>query len=170
MADDADLRAAARLRQHPRHRDRLHGRDHGGKRSDDNVECLGCHEELIPEYSYDTIHDPFLRRQCTVCHTTHGRQTEVQVEASASQRLERLRLDCQRQQPPPHSSGPEHDRTKVHCAVLARNLLKALTSRRIVGTAEGPLRIVAGLLFVSGYALLLQPRERALRIATSRTP
>ena len=62
-------------------------------------------------------------------------------------RLEQLRLDCERQQPPSHSSGPEQDRVKDHCAALARNLMMMLTTRPITGTADGPCRFIASLIY-----------------------
>jgi hypothetical protein len=62
-------------------------------------------------------------------------------------RLGLMRCDCQRQRPPPESSGPEQDRAKHHCAALARNLMKAFSKLQITGTAEGPYRVIAGLLY-----------------------
>jgi hypothetical protein len=66
------------------------------------------------------------------------------------ERLEwlRLRLGCCGLPPDEASQpGPEQDRVKNHCALLARNLMKVLTSRPIKGTAEGPYRVVAGLVY-----------------------
>lgn len=53
-----------------------------------NVECLRCHTELIPQLEWDSVHDPFYRKQCTACHTPHGVVVEVQVQKSAARRVE----------------------------------------------------------------------------------
>lgn len=37
-----------------------------------NLECLQCHVELIPEFSKDWVHNPFESERCTTCHTPHG--------------------------------------------------------------------------------------------------
>ena len=58
-----------------------------------------------------------------------------------------LRLRCEPQQQPPDSSGPEQDRLNDHAAKLARNLMKVFTSQSITGTAEGPYRVIAGLVY-----------------------
>jgi hypothetical protein len=63
------------------------------------------------------------------------------------QRLQQLRMDCERQEPPLHSSGPEPDREKVYCATLARNLMMKFSTRPITGSAESPYRQIASLLF-----------------------
>lgn len=38
----------------------------------DNRECLQCHTELLLEFDMNSVHDPFSRRSCTICHTEHG--------------------------------------------------------------------------------------------------
>jgi predicted CXXCH cytochrome family protein len=38
----------------------------------DNRGCLQCHTELLGEYQMSDVHNPFLTKQCTVCHTDHG--------------------------------------------------------------------------------------------------
>src|ERR1035437_9353597 len=61
------------------------------------------------------------------------------------ERLERLRLDCERQKPPPPSSGPEQDLLQNRCGALARNLMKVFTRRPIKSTDAGPYRVIASL-------------------------
>lgn len=57
-----------------------------------NLDCLQCHTELIPELSYPSVHDPFLRKECTVCHTPHGEEVEYSVRAGASKTWQRVRV------------------------------------------------------------------------------
>ncbi len=57
-----------------------------------NLECLQCHVELIPELSYPSVHDPFLKRDCSVCHTEHGKEVEYTVRQGASRTLQRMRV------------------------------------------------------------------------------
>jgi predicted CXXCH cytochrome family protein len=46
-----------------------------------NLECLQCHTELIPDFSRDIVHDPFMAERCTTCHTPHGEiRTETVLE------------------------------------------------------------------------------------------
>ncbi|HAL30365.1 MAG TPA: hypothetical protein DCP20_06580 [Coriobacteriia bacterium] len=47
----------------------------------ENLECLQCHAELIPEFDRDVVHNPFMAEQCTTCHTPHGLiETETVIE------------------------------------------------------------------------------------------
>jgi predicted CXXCH cytochrome family protein len=47
----------------------------------ENLECLQCHTELIPEFDRDVVHNPFMAEQCTTCHTPHGLiETETVIE------------------------------------------------------------------------------------------
>jgi hypothetical protein len=43
--------------------------------------------------------------------------------------------------------GPEQDRKQDYCAVLARNLMKQFSTLSITGTAEGPYRVTASLVY-----------------------
>ncbi len=44
-----------------------------------NIECLQCHTELIPDFSKTTVHSPFAMRECTTCHTPHGKKVTMSV-------------------------------------------------------------------------------------------
>ncbi|MHB1016869.1 MAG: cytochrome c3 family protein [Coriobacteriia bacterium] len=49
----------------------------------ENLECLQCHVELIPEFDREVVHNPFMAEQCTTCHTPHGRiETETVLEGA----------------------------------------------------------------------------------------
>ncbi|MDZ4168911.1 MAG: cytochrome c3 family protein [Coriobacteriia bacterium] len=48
-----------------------------------NLECLQCHTELIPEFNNVTVHNPFALKECTACHTRHGKKVSVTVTSSA---------------------------------------------------------------------------------------
>ncbi|MBA4371143.1 MAG: hypothetical protein C0418_06165, partial [Coriobacteriaceae bacterium] len=56
-----------------------------------NLECLQCHTELIPEFSYPAVHDPFLKKECTVCHTRHGKRIEYTMTAGGYRTWQRFR-------------------------------------------------------------------------------
>lgn len=56
-----------------------------------NLECLQCHTEKIPEFAKNTVHSPFMMRDCTVCHTRHGGQVTVSVTQGASAQIARYR-------------------------------------------------------------------------------
>ncbi|MCL4079332.1 hypothetical protein MX659_07020 [Coriobacteriia bacterium Es71-Z0120] len=56
-----------------------------------NLECLQCHSELIPQFSYPTVHDPFMRKDCTTCHTPHGHVEVTSVIAGAKQVWQRVK-------------------------------------------------------------------------------
>jgi len=60
-----------------------------------NIECLQCHTELIPDLTLPTVHDPFARKECTTCHTPHGKKVSVSVTTAASQYLRRTRTMIQ---------------------------------------------------------------------------
>lgn len=38
----------------------------------DNRECLQCHTELLGEFGLNSVHNPFAKKSCTICHTDHG--------------------------------------------------------------------------------------------------
>lgn len=42
-----------------------------------NLECLQCHTELVPDFSATAVHQPFAQKECTVCHTPHGKKAMV---------------------------------------------------------------------------------------------
>ena len=52
-----------------------------------NLECLQCHTELIPDLARSAVHDPFLREQCTVCHTPHGEEVTERVTSGGWSRM-----------------------------------------------------------------------------------
>lgn len=56
-----------------------------------NLECLQCHTELIPDMALPSVHNPFLMRECTVCHTPHGREVERTTFAGVSRTWQRVR-------------------------------------------------------------------------------
>jgi hypothetical protein len=67
--------------------------------------------------------------------------------AMLMQRLERLRLDCERQRFSQGSSGPEQDRAKNHCAMIAFNILRTFSRQPITSTQGGSYRTLASLVY-----------------------
>ena len=56
-----------------------------------NLECLQCHTELIPDFSKASVHSPFIQKDCTTCHTPHGRQITTVVSEGAGRNVTRVR-------------------------------------------------------------------------------
>lgn len=56
-----------------------------------NIECLQCHTELIPDLARSAVHDPFLKEDCTTCHTAHGREVTERVTGGGWKRWEQVR-------------------------------------------------------------------------------
>ncbi|MDH4140561.1 MAG: hypothetical protein OEV43_08330 [Coriobacteriia bacterium] len=56
-----------------------------------NLECLQCHTELIPDLSKPSVHNPFLMKECTVCHTAHGKEVERTTYAGGSKTWKRYK-------------------------------------------------------------------------------
>lgn len=56
-----------------------------------NLECLQCHSELIPQFSYPSVHDPFMKKDCITCHTPHGYVEATSVIAGARQLWQRTK-------------------------------------------------------------------------------
>lgn len=57
----------------------------------ENLQCLQCHTELIPDFSRDWVHDPFAAERCTTCHTPHGKIETTTVFAGVTQVWNRMR-------------------------------------------------------------------------------
>lgn len=57
----------------------------------ENLECLQCHTELIPDFSRDWVHNPFSAEQCTTCHTPHGKIETTTIFAGVTQVWNRIR-------------------------------------------------------------------------------
>lgn len=58
----------------------------------ENLECLQCHTELIPEFDRQVVHKPFMAEQCTTCHTPHGVIETETIIGGATQALKRARV------------------------------------------------------------------------------
>lgn len=56
-----------------------------------NLECLQCHDDLIPEMSRTWVHNPFVNEDCTTCHTPHGEAVTTTIITGASQAWSRAR-------------------------------------------------------------------------------
>jgi predicted CXXCH cytochrome family protein len=56
-----------------------------------NIACLKCHTEMLPLFTKDTVHNPFLKQQCTTCHTPHGQIVRTTKTFSPVERWQRLR-------------------------------------------------------------------------------
>lgn len=56
-----------------------------------NLECLQCHTELIPEMQKNSVHSPFLLKECRVCHTPHGKVVERTISKGASRTWRRAK-------------------------------------------------------------------------------
>ncbi|MDO9107419.1 MAG: cytochrome c3 family protein [Coriobacteriia bacterium] len=56
-----------------------------------NLDCLQCHTELIPDMSQASVHNPFLLKECTVCHTPHGQEVERTILSGPSRTWQRAR-------------------------------------------------------------------------------
>lgn len=57
----------------------------------ENLECLQCHVELIPDFSRDWVHNPFMAERCTTCHTPHGKIETTTVFEGVTQMWNRIR-------------------------------------------------------------------------------
>jgi predicted CXXCH cytochrome family protein len=57
----------------------------------DNLECLQCHRELIPDFSRDWVHNPFSQERCTTCHTPHGKIEKTTIIAGVTAAWDRIR-------------------------------------------------------------------------------
>lgn len=56
-----------------------------------NIECLRCHTELMPQFSMDWVHNPFMKKDCTTCHTPHGEIVRTVKTLGPLERWQRLR-------------------------------------------------------------------------------
>lgn len=56
-----------------------------------NLACLQCHTELIPDFSRPVVHRPFALRECTLCHTPHGKQVTSIVTQGPRRSAQRFR-------------------------------------------------------------------------------
>jgi len=56
-----------------------------------NLDCVKCHSDLLEAMNDTAVHDPFLKKECGVCHTPHGRELEMRKDASAQQTWQRAR-------------------------------------------------------------------------------
>lgn len=50
-----------------------------------NLECLQCHTELIPDFNKASVHNPFAIKECTGCHTPHGKKVTVTTVTSPAE-------------------------------------------------------------------------------------
>ncbi len=57
----------------------------------DNLGCLQCHPEVIPDFYRQVVHDPFRRELCTACHTPHGRVEHETILAGLVAEVSRVR-------------------------------------------------------------------------------
>jgi predicted CXXCH cytochrome family protein len=60
-----------------------------------NIECLQCHPELIPDLSRQIVHNPFMQKECTACHTRHGTEVVVARTAGSQTTWQRYRTVLQ---------------------------------------------------------------------------
>jgi predicted CXXCH cytochrome family protein len=56
-----------------------------------NIACLRCHVEMLPQFTKTTVHNPFLKKQCTTCHTAHGDIVRTTMTFGPVERWQRLR-------------------------------------------------------------------------------
>lgn len=56
-----------------------------------NLECLQCHTELIPDLRKASVHNPFLLKECTACHTRHGSEVTRTERSGGYRTWERAR-------------------------------------------------------------------------------
>lgn len=56
-----------------------------------NITCLQCHSDMIPAMSKASVHNPFLLKDCTTCHTPHGKIVETSVITGIAQSWERMK-------------------------------------------------------------------------------
>jgi predicted CXXCH cytochrome family protein len=56
-----------------------------------NIECLRCHVELMPEFGKEWVHNPFMKKRCTTCHTPHGEIVRTTQSLGPVERWRRLR-------------------------------------------------------------------------------
>lgn len=60
-----------------------------------NLECLQCHTELIPDFNKPSVHNPFALKECTTCHTPHGKEIRVTVTTGPAEYVRRFRTVLQ---------------------------------------------------------------------------
>jgi hypothetical protein len=115
------------------------------------IAALESKLEALPPPLYNFLFTPPWARGSVMPSGLLAVRTTFRAEALGP--LRRMRLDCERfladekkeMQHPTH--GPEVDRAQRHCAILAYNLMAALSERRITSYAEGHYVRVASLLF-----------------------
>jgi hypothetical protein len=90
---------------------------------------------------------PTIGRRHTVMPVDEILAATLTDRAALMDRLGRLRRDCERQQSPERPPGPEHDRPKYHCAVLASNLMKTYSRQQITSTDVGSYRFISSLVY-----------------------
>jgi predicted CXXCH cytochrome family protein len=56
-----------------------------------NIECLRCHVEMMPLFTKASVHSPFLKKQCTTCHSPHGEIVRTTQTFGPIERWQRLR-------------------------------------------------------------------------------
>lgn len=56
-----------------------------------NAECLQCHPELIPEFNRASVHNPFLKKRCTTCHTKHGELVQTITKGGVQETWRKFR-------------------------------------------------------------------------------
>lgn len=56
-----------------------------------NLTCLQCHTEVIPDFAAPVVHQPFAQKECTVCHTPHGKQVTSIVTQGSGSTVQRVR-------------------------------------------------------------------------------
>jgi predicted CXXCH cytochrome family protein len=54
-----------------------------------NLACLQCHTELIPDFTKPVVHQPFIKKECTTCHTPHGSQVTAIVTQGTGSTIQR---------------------------------------------------------------------------------
>jgi len=55
----------------------------------ENIECLQCHTERIPDFNRTSVHNPFMHEDCTACHTRHGKKVTVSVATAGLEYFKR---------------------------------------------------------------------------------
>lgn len=56
-----------------------------------NIECLRCHTEMLPLFTKSSVHNPFVKKQCTTCHTPHGEIVRTTKTFGPIERWQRMR-------------------------------------------------------------------------------
>lgn len=60
-----------------------------------DLPCLRCHIEFIAKMKMASVHSPLVNKECTICHTPHGKRVEKQTIRGMSTRWQQTKTAMQ---------------------------------------------------------------------------